>query len=53
MTLLAAFKILLHGYTSQDDIVIGTPIANRNRLEIEGSDWIFRKHACPAHRPFR
>ena len=36
MTLLAAFKILLHRYTDQDDIVIGTPIANRNRLEIEG-----------------
>ncbi len=36
MTLLAAFKILLHYYTSQDDIVIGTPIANRNRLETEG-----------------
>ena len=36
MTLLAAFKILLHSYTSQDDIIIGTPIANRNRLEIEG-----------------
>ena len=36
MTLLAAFKVLLHYYTSQDDIIIGTPIANRNRLEIEG-----------------
>jgi amino acid adenylation domain-containing protein len=36
MTLLAAFKIMLHFYTGQDDIVIGTPIANRNRLEIEG-----------------
>jgi amino acid adenylation domain-containing protein len=36
MTLLAAFKILLHYYTSQDDIIIGTPIANRNRLETEG-----------------
>ena len=36
MTLLAAFKVLLHSYTSQDDIIIGTPIANRNRLEIEG-----------------
>jgi amino acid adenylation domain-containing protein len=36
MTLLAAFKILLHCYTSQDDISIGTPIANRNRLELEG-----------------
>ncbi len=36
MTLLAAFQILLHRYTGQDDLVIGTPIANRNRLEIEG-----------------
>ncbi|MGB3534212.1 MAG: amino acid adenylation domain-containing protein [Microcoleaceae cyanobacterium] len=35
MTLLAAFKILLHRYSHQDDIVIGSPIANRNRKEIE------------------
>jgi len=35
MTLLAAFKVLLHCYSSQDDLVVGTPIANRNRLEIE------------------
>ncbi|PMB39472.1 non-ribosomal peptide synthetase [Fischerella thermalis CCMEE 5319] len=36
MTLLAAFKILLHRYTQQNDILVGTPIANRNRSEIEG-----------------
>ena len=36
MALLAAFTILLHGYTNQDDLVVGTPTANRNRLEIEG-----------------
>jgi amino acid adenylation domain-containing protein len=36
MTLLAAFKALLHRYTGQEDIVVGTPIANRNRDEIEG-----------------
>jgi len=36
MTLLAAFTVLLQRYTRQDDIVIGTPIANRNRREIEG-----------------
>ena len=36
MTLLAAFKILLHYYTSQDNVIVGTPIANRNRLETEG-----------------
>ena len=35
MTLLAAFQVLLHGYTNKDDLVIGTPIANRNRLETE------------------
>ena len=36
MTLLAVFKVLLYRYTSQDDLIVGTPIANRNRLEIEG-----------------
>ncbi|WP_071189195.1 non-ribosomal peptide synthetase [Trichormus sp. NMC-1] len=36
MTLLAAFKTLLYRYTGQDDILIGSPIANRNRQEIEG-----------------
>ena len=36
MTLLAAFQVLLHRYTKQDDIVVGSPIANRNRREIEG-----------------
>ncbi len=35
MTLLAAFKVLLYRYTNQDDICIGSPIANRNREEIE------------------
>jgi amino acid adenylation domain-containing protein len=29
MTLLAAFAVLLHRYSGQDDIVIGSPIANR------------------------
>jgi amino acid adenylation domain-containing protein len=36
MTYLAAFKVLLHRYTNQDDVIVGTPIANRNRLETEG-----------------
>jgi amino acid adenylation domain-containing protein len=35
MTLLAAFKVLLYRHTAQSDIVIGTPIANRTRSEIE------------------
>ncbi|MTJ53551.1 amino acid adenylation domain-containing protein [Anabaena sp. UHCC 0253] len=36
MILLAAFKVLLYRYTQQEDILVGTPIANRNRSEIEG-----------------
>ena len=36
MTLLAAFKSLLSRYSGQEDMVVGTPIANRNRTEIEG-----------------
>ncbi|WP_373318977.1 AMP-binding protein, partial [Dactylosporangium siamense] len=36
MTVFAAFNVLLSRYTGQDDIVVGTPIANRNRAEIEG-----------------
>src|SRR5262249_44387492 len=36
MTLLAAFQVLLHRYTGQTDIVVGSPIANRTRAEIEG-----------------
>ncbi|BCL84574.1 non-ribosomal peptide synthetase [Ktedonobacteria bacterium brp13] len=35
MTLLAAFQVLLARYTGQDDIVVGSPIVNRNRVEIE------------------
>ncbi|HEU5459810.1 MAG TPA: condensation domain-containing protein, partial [Pyrinomonadaceae bacterium] len=36
MVLLGAFKALLVRYTSQEDIVIGTPVANRNKAELEG-----------------
>jgi amino acid adenylation domain-containing protein len=34
--ILTAFQILLYRYTQQDDIVIGTDIANRDRTETEG-----------------
>src|SRR5215813_12705730 len=36
MTLLAAFQTLLYRYTYQQDIVVGTPIANRTQTEMEG-----------------
>ncbi len=35
MTLLAAFYVLLYRYTGEPDIVVGTPVANRNRQELE------------------
>ncbi|WP_345673033.1 amino acid adenylation domain-containing protein, partial [Streptomyces phyllanthi] len=35
MTLLAAFSVLLGRYSGQDDIVVGTPVAGRNRAETE------------------
>lgn len=35
MTMLAVFAVLLHRYTDEHDLVIGTPIANRGRSELE------------------
>lgn len=35
MTLLTAFKILLHRYSQQSDIAVGVPVANRNQAEVE------------------
>ena len=35
MTLLAAFQVLLQKYSGQDDIVVGAPIAKRDRPELE------------------
>lgn len=36
MTLLAALNVLLFRYTGQEDIVVGFPIAGRNRPELKG-----------------
>ncbi|MDQ0024400.1 amino acid adenylation domain-containing protein [Variovorax paradoxus] len=41
MVLLAGFQSLLHRYTGQEDIRIGAPIANRNRMEVEGVVGMF------------
>jgi amino acid adenylation domain-containing protein len=35
MTLLSAFAVLLHRYSGQDDIVVGSPIANRQEAQLE------------------
>ncbi len=36
MTLLAGFQALLQRYSGQTDVIVGTPIANRTRAEVEG-----------------
>ena len=41
MTLLTAFNLLLRRYSGQRDIVVGTPIANRHRPEVEGLIGLF------------
>ena len=41
MMLLAAFMALLYRYTGQKKIVVGSPIAGRNRVEVEGLIGVF------------
>jgi amino acid adenylation domain-containing protein len=58
MTLLAAFQALLGRYCHQDDIAVGTPVAGRQRLELEPligvfiNTLVFRTH-IRTHRSFR
>ena len=41
MVMLAVFKLLMHRYSHQDDIIIGSPIAGRNRPEVENLIGLF------------
>ena len=41
MVLLAGFQMLLSRYTGQTDIVVGTDVANRNQLGVEGLIGLF------------
>ena len=41
MVLLAAFKMLLHSYTGQEDLWVSTLVANRTRPETEGLIGLF------------
>lgn len=41
MTLSAVFNILLHRYSGQNDILIGTPVANRNLPDLEPLIGVF------------
>ena len=58
MTLLAGFLALLHRYTGQDDLVIGTPAASRQRPELEPLIGFFLNTLplrvdCSGDPPFR
>ncbi len=41
--LLAAFKILLFRYTNQEDILIGSPFSNRDKMELENLIGFFNE----------
>lgn len=41
MAMLAAFKVMLARYSGQEDIVVGTPVANRERVETEALIGLF------------
>ena len=41
MTLLAAYKVLLHRYTGQEDLCVGTPATGRTRPEFAGTVGYF------------
>jgi fengycin family lipopeptide synthetase D len=52
MVLLASVNILLHKYTSDEDIIIGSPVAGRNHQELENQVGLYlntialRNHIC-------
>ncbi len=41
MLLLAAYQVLLHRYSGQEQIRVGVPMANRNRIETQGLMGLF------------
>ncbi len=57
MVLLAGFQALLARWSGQDDLAVGTPVAGRNRVEIEGSIGFFINtlvlRGGSAGKPFR
>ena len=52
MTLLAAFEVLLHRYTGQDEIIVGSPMAGRNNTGFNSTVGDFA-NPLPLRRPFR
>jgi len=54
-TLLAIFQVLLHRHTGQEDILVGSPMAGRERAETAGligyfvNPVVLRAHLSPLH----
>ena len=53
MTLLAGWAAVLARLSGQDDVVVGTPSANRGRARDRGADRLLRQHAGAARGPVR
>src|SRR5581483_6452439 len=41
MSLAAVYSVLLHRYTGQDELLLGTPVTRRDRLELESMVGLF------------
>ena len=41
MVMLTVFKVMLYRYTGQHDVVVGSPVANRNRTDVEDLIGLF------------
>lgn len=41
MVLLAAYNVLLHQYTDQEDLIVGTPTSGRNHPDVENMIGVF------------
>ncbi len=51
MLLLAAYNVLLHKYTGQTDIIVGTPVAGRNHSQVQETVGIFINSICLRNSP--
>ncbi|MBY0220755.1 condensation domain-containing protein, partial [Paenibacillus illinoisensis] len=51
MVLLAAYTVLLHKYTGQEDIIVGTPIAGRGHTDVEHVVGMFVNTLALRNRP--
>ncbi|WP_144028945.1 condensation domain-containing protein, partial [Paenibacillus tyrfis] len=51
MVLLAAYTALLHKYTGQEDVIVGTPIAGRPHADLESIIGMFVNTLALRHYP--